>query len=300
MKNDKVLIVLAFIAVYLIWGSTYLFNKMLLTELPAFQLSGMRFLVSGLIILLLASAKRKQLQVTTRQILRACYAGFIFLTIGNGLLVMALNYLDSGFTALLIAAQPLNLLIMLWIWKGQRIGGKSMVGVVLGILGIYLLMYNQGFGEDFSWLGIILVFISMLGWGYASIYVGDADLPQNQFVNSAIQMIFGGISLLVISVILGEERVNPLGLSPKAYAYYGFLIFFGSIVAFSSFNYLLKKVSPEKVATSAYVNPLVAVLLGYFVLQEKLDYLTIIAAFVLLAGVYFINSAKAEAKTVDA
>ena len=296
MQNKKLLIILAFVAVYLIWGSTYLFNKMLLEEVPAFQLSGIRFFVAGLIIVLLAAANFKKQKVTLKQLRNACFAGFIFLTLGNGLLVWSLEYLDSGFAALLIAAQPLNLLIMLRIWKGQKITRKSMIGVILGLLGIYLLMYNQGFGEEFSWRGILLVFLSLVSWGYASIYVGDADLPKNQFVNSAIQMIFSGLCLMMLSPIVGEEMVNPVGLTSKAYLYFAFLIFFGSIIAFSAFNFLLKNVSPEKVATSAYVNPLVAVILGYLVLQEKLNVLTIVSALVLFAGVYFINSSKAERK----
>ncbi len=297
MKNEKYLIVLAFIAVYIIWGSTYLFNKMLLEELPAFQLSGIRFLISGFLIFCFALVRGIPLKISGKQLRNTCYAGFIFLTLGNGLLVLGLRYLDTGFTALLIAAQPLNLLIMLWIWKGQKIKKKSIIGVLLGLFGIYLLMYSQGFSSAFSWKGVGFVFVSMLSWGYASIYVGDADLPKNQFVNSAYQMFIGGIFLLVLSPILGEEWENPFALTVKGYLSFGFLIIFGAIVAFSSFNYLLKKVSPEKVATSAYVNPLVAVILGYLILGEKLDVLTLMAALVLLTGVYFINSTKS--KTIE-
>lgn len=296
MKNERVLIVLAFIAVYIIWGSTYLFNKILLTEMSAFQLAGIRFVLAGILLFAIVASRSISLKVTKKQLLNACYAGFIFLTLGNGILVWGLNYLDTGFTALLIAAQPLNLLLMLWIWKGQKITGKSIIGVVLGILGIYLLMQGQGFGEQFSWWGVIMVVISMICWGYASIYVGEADMPKNQLVNTAYQMTFAGLSLLILSPIVGETWVNPLGLSPKAYGSFLFLILFGSIVAFSSFNYLLRKVSPEKVATSAYVNPLVAVILGYLVLGETLNFMTMLASLVLLLGVYFINSAKAERK----
>ncbi len=296
MKNEKILILLAFFAIYVIWGSSYLFNKILVQEMPPFQLAGIRFLLAGILIFALAYFQGIPLRITKKQLLNTCYAGFIFLTLGNGLLVWGLKYLDSGFTALIIAGQPLNVLLMLWLWKGQKIKGKSIIGVILGIIGMYILMSSQGFSGAFSWKGIGLVLISMLAWGYASIYVVDADLPKNQLVNSAYQMVFAALLLCFISPIIGEKWVNITALSRNGYFALAFLIIFASIIAFSSFNYLLKKVSPEKVATSAYVNPLVAVILGYVVLNERLSNVTFIAAIILLIGVYFINSNKQKPK----
>ncbi len=294
MKNEKLLIVLAFIAVYIIWGSSYLFNKILVQELPPFELAGIRFLVAGILIFLFALIRKMPLSITKKQFQNVIIAGFLFLVMGNGILVWGLKYLDSGFTALIIAGQPLNILLMLWIWKGQKIKGKSLVGVFLGLLGIYLLMSGQELGSNFSWTGVILVLVSMMCWGIASLFVTVADLPKNQFINSAYQMVTGGISMIALSPIVGEKWVDPLSLSVKGYISWAFLIIFASIIAFSSFNYLLKKVSAEKVATSAYVNPLVAIFLGYIVLDERLNFLTIIASLILLVGVYFVNSTKEE------
>ena len=292
MNKEQIKIILAFLAIYFIWGSTYLFNKMLLTEFPPFQLSGVRFTVSGIIILIIAILSKTPIKPKKVELKNAFIAGVLFLTLGNGCLVWALQYIDSGFAALLIASQPLILLFMLWILKGQSISLKSYVGVALGILGIYLLTMDQGIGTNISWKGVILISISLLCWGYASIFVGSAKLPKNQFVNSAFQMSISGILLLLASYFFGEDMVSITNLSNKAYMFMVYLIVFGSIIAFSSFNYLLTKVSPEKVATGTYINPLVAVFLGWIVLDEKINATTIVAAFILLTGVYFINSTK--------
>lgn len=132
----------------------------------------------------------------------------------------------------------------------------------------------------------------MLSWGYGSLFVAKADMPKNYFVNTGFQMFFGGIMLLIASLAFGEAWVAPQQWKPDVQWVMLILVIFGSIAAFTSFNYLLKRVSPEKVATSTYVNPIIAMLLGWYVLQESISTQSIIAATVLLTGVYFINSGK--------
>ena len=181
---------------------------------------------------------------------------------------------------------------MLKILQKQNIKLRSIMGAFLGILGIVLLTYSQGIAGEISWIGVGLVMISLIYWGYGSIFLGTAVLPKNQFVNSAYQMITGGLMLLVLSKTTGENSTNLRELDVKAIGSMTFLIVFGSIIAFTSFNYLLQKVPPEKVATGTYLNPVVAVILGYLVLNEILAPIGILASAILLAGVYFINSAK--------
>lgn len=292
MDRERLTVILAFLAIYLIWGSTYLFNKILVTDIPPFQLSGIRFIIAGLIILVIAIARRSSLQITKLQLKNTLLAGFLFLTIGNGCVVWALKYINSGFAALLISTQPLILLIMLRVLQNQKIVLKSVIGTVLGICGIALLTYAQGLQADISWKGIGLVMISLLCWGYGSIFVGSASLPKNQFVNSAYQMILGGIMMMMISLLIQEPMADVQNLDAQAVWSLAYLIVFGSIIAFTSFNYLLQKVSPEKVATSTYINPIVALILGYVVLNETIGAIGILASAILLAGVYFINSAR--------
>jgi len=223
------------------------------------------------------------------------YGNALYIDHPNGkTTVYGLKYIDSGFAALLISSQPLILLFMLWALKGQKILARSYIGVAMGILGVFLLTYDQGMGGTFSWKGILLIYLALLSWGYGSIFVGSASLPKNQFVSSAYQMLFAGILLILFSLVIGEKWVSINDWSMKALASMSYLILLGSIIAFTSFNYLLKKVSPEKVATSTYINPIVAMFLGWLILQEQFSFLSVIAAFILLGGVYFINSTKGE------
>lgn len=295
MKNTPNigLIIFAFFSIYVIWGSTYLLNKIAVTELPPFMLASIRFIVAGLLIFLLGKILKLDLSITRKQLINTSIAGFLFLTFGNGIVVWALKYVDSGFAALEISAQPLIILLLLRIIDGKKIQAMSLVGVVLGIIGIYLLVSQQEvISQENSVLGMFLIFLAMLSWAYGSIFVSKADLPKNYFVNTGYQMLTGGFMLLLGSLIFGETWSAPTNWSTPTQYSMILLIIFGSIVAFTAFNYLLKVVSPEKVATSTYVNPIIALILGWYFLNEQITTQSIIAAIVLLTGVYFINTRK--------
>lgn len=290
------LIVGAFLAIYIIWGSTYLFNKILVEELPPFLLAGIRFVIAALIIFSFTFISGKFKKSTRKQLLNSAIVGLLFLTIGNGCVVWALQYVDSGFAALLISTQPLILIVMLYFLEKKPILPKSIIGVMLGMIGIYLLV-NQGdtMMSTNKIKGIIAIFIALFCWGYGSIFVSKADLPEGSFVNTGYQMLFGGLMMIIVSLILQEPFHTVYEMSNKAIYSMLYLIIFGSIIAFTSFNYLLLSVSPEKVATSTYINPIVAMILGWFVLNEVISNQSIIAAIVLLTGVFFINSSKSKA-----
>lgn len=292
-KRNTLLIVLAFFAIYVIWGATYLLNKIAVTELPAFMLAGTRFVVAGLMIFGIAKLSGRSLKISKTQFINTVIAGFLFLTFGNGVVVWALKYVDSGFAALEVSAQPLVVLLLMRILQGKRIQPMSFVGVVLGFIGIFLLVsQKQIINQEGALFGMVLIFACMLSWAYGSLFVGKADLPANYFVNTGYQMFTGGILLFLISLLLGEQWISPLVWSTPVQWSMFLLIIFGSIVAFTSFNYLLRVVSPEKVATSSYVNPIIAMLLGWYFLNEEITTQSAIAALVLLTGVYFINTKK--------
>ena len=293
VSRKTVLIILAFFAIYIIWGSTYLLNKISVSQLPPFFLASVRFLIASIIIFIIAKSLGISLSISKKQLLNSTIAGFLFLTLGNGLAVLALKYLDSGFAALEISAQPLVILIMMRVFQGKTIKLMSYIGVVLGFIGIFLLVSQKEIiNKEGQILGMILIFVCMLSWAYASIFVGKADLPKNPFVNTGYQMLTGGIMLGVISLVLNESWSLPSTWQPEVQWSMIGLIVFGSIIAFTSFNYLLKEVSPEKVATSTYVNPIIALILGWWVLNEHISLQSIIAAVVLLTGVYFINTKR--------
>jgi drug/metabolite transporter (DMT)-like permease len=295
MNNNKnlVLIVIAFFSIYVIWGSTYLLNKIAVAELPPLMLAAIRFITASILIFIIAKILGLSLLITKSQLKNTAIAGFLFLTFGNGAVVWALKYVDSGFAALEISAQPLVVLLMMRFFEGKKIQPMSLVGVFLGIIGIYLLVSQQELiAKEGSLIGIITIFTCMLSWGYGSLFVAKANLPSNFFINTGYQMLTGGIMLLIASFIFNETWTSPLLWSQPVQLSMVLLIIFGSIVAFTSFNYLLRVVSPEKVATSTYVNPIIAMALGFYLLNEKISSQSILAAIILLTGVYFINTKK--------
>ncbi len=292
-KRNTLLIVLAFFSIYVIWGATYLLNKIAVTELPAFMLAGIRFVVAGILIFVIAKLSGRSLKITKKQFLNTVIAGFLFLTFGNGAVVWALKFVDSGFAALEISAQPLVVLLLMLILQGKKIKPMSLVGVGLGILGIYLLVsQKQVINQEGAVLGMVIIFGCMLSWAYGSLFVSTADLPANYFVNTGYQMFTGGIMLFIVSLFLGEQWISPLEWSTPVQWSMFMLVIFGSIVAFTAFNYLLRVVSPEKVATSSYVNPIIAMVLGWYFLKEQITTQSAVAALILLTGVYFINTKK--------
>jgi len=291
--RNTLLIVLAFFSIYVVWGSTYLFNKIAVGELPPFMLASVRFVIAGALIFVIAKILGISLKITKRQLINATIAGFLFLTFGNGIIVWALKYVDSGFAALEISAQPLVILLLMRIHQGKKIQLMSFIGVVLGFIGIYLLVsQKQVISQENSIIGMLMIFACMLSWAYGSLFVGKADLPSNYFINTGYQMFTGGIMLFIVSLLFGESWTLPTAWSSEVQLSMLLLILLGSIVAFTSFNYLLKIVSPEKVATSTYVNPIVALFLGWYFLDEQITLQSIIAAVVLLTGVYFINTKR--------
>ncbi|MDB4048212.1 EamA family transporter [Polaribacter sp.] len=293
INNAKLLVVLAFFAIYVIWGSTYLFNKIAVTALPPFFLASIRFISAGVLIMIISKILKYKIAITKKQFLNTLIAGFLFLVYGNGVFVWALRYVDSGFAALLAATQPLFVLFLMRLIDRKPMQKKSIIGVLLGLLGMYLLVSQKNIAtSEGSVLGIFMIFTCVLSWSYGSVFVSKTDLPKNFFVSTGYQMLTAGTLLFFGSLLFKETWISPLNWSEDVQLSMAFLIFFGGIVAFTSFNYLLKNVSTEKVATSAYINPIVAMLLGWYVLDERLSLQSIIASAVLLTGVYFINSRK--------
>lgn len=287
------LIILAFFAIYVIWGSTYLLNKIAVTEVSPFYLASIRFIIAGIIIFIIAKIMGHSLAIKKKQLINCIIAGFLFLAYGNGVFVWALQYIDSGFGALMTSTQPLIILVLMRLLDGKKIKVMSIIGVLLGVIGIYLLVSQKEIiSQEGSTLGIIMIFTCILSWSFASMIVAKAELPKNFFINAGYQMLAGGILLGVASFLFGEEWTSPLIWSGSVQISMILLIIFGSIAAFTAFNYLLKYVSPEKVATSTYVNPVIALVLGHYILDEQISVQSIIATAILFTGVYFINTKR--------
>lgn len=293
MKNSKFLIIISFFAIYVIWGSTYLFNKVAVTELSPFFLGAVRFFSAGIAMIFLAFVLKQPLLISKKQLLNCLISSFFFLIYGNGIFVWALRYVDSGFGALLASTQPLFVLFLLRLIDRKPLQRKSMIGVSLGILGMYLLISQQELTtSEGSLLGIFMMLTCVLSWSYGSVFVSKADLPKSYMVTTGYQMLFAGFILSIVSFNLDEQWISPLDWSTDVQISMFLLVTFGGIIAFTAFNYLLKAVSPEKVSTSAYVNPVIALFMGWYFLEEVLTTQSIIASAILLTGVYFITSRK--------
>ena len=293
MKNSKTLIILAFIAIYFIWGSTYLFNKIAVTELPPFFLASIRFFVAGILMSGLALLSKQKLAISKKQLSNSVIAAFFFMVYGNGVFVWALKFVDSGFGALLASTQPLFVLFLLKLIDRKPFQKKSLIGVALGMIGMYLLVSQVELRtSEGSLLGIFMILTCVLSWSYGSVFVSKADLPKSFMVSTGYQMLAASFILFLVSISLNEQWSSPLTWSTNVQISMLILIVFGGIFAFTAFNYLLKVVSPEKVSTSAYVNPVIALFMGWYFLDEVLTTQSVIASVVLLTGVYFITSRK--------
>ena len=298
INRTLVLIILSFAATYIIWGSTYLFSAYAIEQIPAFRVCGYRYLVSGIIVLGFLGIKGVKVKPTKAELINACKAGFLFLGLGTGGAIWALNFLDTGLTALIIAGEPLLIVFLIWLIRKQRPKQQTFLGIFLGMLGMYLLVSQNSLvsGEE-QWIGVLVLLLSMWAWGLGSIYVSTAPLPSSAFLNSGIQMIVGGIVTFIISLLIGEVMTPYNALSQKTILSLVYLIIFGSIVAFTAFNFLLKHVSTEKVVTNTYVNPIIAMLLGYYFRDELITNQSILAAVIMISGVFIINSNRHKKKT---
>jgi len=292
-KTSKVLIVVAFVAIYIVWGSTYLFNKIAVSELPPFFLASIRFFIAGVLMIGLAIFSKQKLSISKKELLNSVAASFFFMVYGNGVFVWALKYVDSVFGALLASTQPLFVLFLLKLIDRKPFQKKSLIGVALGMFGMFLLVNQRELTTpEGSLLGIFMILTCVLSWSYGSVFVSKAELPKSFLVSTGYQMLAASFILLTGSFSINEHWSSPLTWSSNVQIAMLMLIIFGGVVAFTAFNYLLKVVSPEKVATSAYVNPVIALFMGWYFLDEKLTTQSLIASLILLTGVYFITSRK--------
>lgn len=289
------LIIGAFAAVYVVWGATYLFNYFAIEVIPPFLMAGTRFLAAGILLFAFLHFRRTPLP-TARQWMWSLVLGILFLSLGSGGLIWAIQFIDTGFAALLVAVDPVVIMALLWAIQGIKPGRKALFGALLGMIGMYLLLGQpQLDAHPKAWMGLVAIGVSLVAWAFASIYVSRLDLPSNRFQRSAMQMLCGGAVLVLFSWWTGEASGFQLtDLNWKAGLSWLYLVGFGSILAFSCFNYLLSKVSPEKVATSTYVNPLVALLLGWAFNNEVINPGALVAGALMLTGVYFINSNQSK------
>ncbi len=295
-KQKLIFLVLAFAAVYLIWGSTYLAIKYAIETLPTFLMAGVRFTVAGGILYTASRfsagyEKPKAIHWRTSFIV-----GALLLGIGNGAVVLAEHYISSSMTALLIASNPFWMVTLGWIFMGKgRPNYKVALGLLVGFVGVTLLVLGRPTADDASGnaqiLGIVLVMIATIGWAFGSLYGATAKTAKSNLQASGMQMLAGGFLLLVVSGVSGEwQTFDYRAVSSVSLLALLYLTFVGALVAYTAYSWLMKNASPSAVSTYAYVNPVVAVFLGWAVAGESITMPMLIGAVIIVASIVLITS----------
>jgi drug/metabolite transporter (DMT)-like permease len=291
------LIIIAFAITYFVWGSTYLANKWAIDTLPPFGMCGVRFLIAGGLLYGLSFLQGDKSHPTGKQWLNAGYMGFMFLTVGVGIVVWAQQWMDTSMAALLVSFQPLIVMCIMWGVFKNRPPGKAFFGAGISIIGMGLLIGQpQLVAGPNEVRALIAVLFAISVWALGMTLNPRLDMGKNNFRSTAMQMLVGGVLAMMVSLLFSEwDGWTAENLSLKSIFSLTYLIVFGAIVAFSAFNFLMKTVSPEKAATSTYVNPVVAMLLGALFNNEAVTLQSVIAGAILITGVYFINSSRSKA-----
>ncbi|MFG2844006.1 EamA family transporter [Kitasatospora sp. NPDC048296] len=283
---------LALGVVYVVWGSTYLAIRIAVETMPSFLSAAARFLTAGLLLVgyLLVRQGPAGLRVSGRQLASAALVGVLLLTGGNGLVVLGETSVPSGLAALLVAAVPLWMVVLTAFGGGERPKRAELVGVLLGLVGLGVLSAPV-IGGSVEPLGVILIICATLTWATGSFASKKIPMPGNVLAASAYQMLAGGFCDLLIGLVRGEQRGFDLSaVSGRSWLALVYLVLFGSLLAFTAYAWLLRSAPLTLVATYAYVNPVVAVLLGWLVLAEPLTGPTLAGGAIVVAGVCLVVS----------
>ena len=305
---SRTALLLGFATIYLVWGSTYLAIRVAVETLPPFLMAGVRFLVAGAIIAAFIAFTRG-FKTKPHHWRDNALIGVFLLLGGNGLVSWAEQKIPSGLTTLIISIGPLFIVLLDWLVYAMAEGGQrgtkptpiTFVGLALGFLGLALLLgpdiMEDGVGHLDGWRVFALLGASLF-WGIGSLYTRYARDPAEPFTGSAIQMFGGGGALLLVSLLAGEPfHFDVATVSARAFGAWAYLVVFGSLIGFTTFVWLMKHSTPSKVSTFAYVNPIVAVFLGWRILHEPLNPRIFSAAVIIIAGVALITLAKNKKPT---
>jgi drug/metabolite transporter (DMT)-like permease len=287
-------IIAAFASIYLIWGSTYLAIRYAVETIPPFIMGGIRFVVSGALLYMWARSRGapRPARLHWRN---AIIAGGFLLLGGNGAVVWAEQFVPSGLTALLVSILPFWLVIIEWVRPPRRRpSGTVLIGIVLGFIGIVVLVGPSDVGGhgNVSPIGALVLILGSLSWAIGSFWSRDAELPESGLLTTGIEMLGGGALLLIVGAATGElSHIDIHRISNASAVGLVYLIIFGSLLGFTSYIWLLDKVSPARLGTYAYVNPIIAVLLGWAIAGERLSIRTAVAAAIVICAVALIATA---------
>ena len=295
---SRVGVIAAFFAIYVIWGSTYLAIRYAVDAIPPLYTAGFRHLTAGTILLLWALAKGQR--PSWPQLRASVVIGFLFFLIGHGTLHWAETQVPSGLASLLIASEPIWVFLMASAAeKRWRMNGFLLAGVVLGLAGVALLLGRDvWFAGRGVFLGAVACLVGAIGWSAGIIYSRRSHLSGSPLLLSALSLLAGSVMLLTTATIFGEYRGFSFHNVPvRSWLALAYLIVFGSVIAFTAYNWLLEHYSPTLVATHTYINPIVAVLLGWWFAAEHVSLSVLLSAAMVIAAVFLVDRGMARLKT---
>lgn len=288
----------ALIALYIVWGSTYLAIRFGVETLPPFLLAAARFLVAGAILYLWRRAAGDKRPTALNWRSAAIVGGFLLVG-GNGGVTWAEQRVVSGVAALMVGLVPLWMLLMdAFLPGGKSPGLQGIIGVVLGLAGIVVLVGPSnllGFNHDIDMVGILALCLATFLWAAGSLYSRTAPLPESPLMGTAMEMLAGGGGLLLLATLTGEwGRLDLAAVAPRSLWGLIYLITFGSLVGYASYTWLLRVAPTPLVSTYAYVNPLIAILVGNLLAQEPLTPRIVLSALVIVGSVILINTVRSH------
>ena len=296
-NRNLAIMIAAFAAVYLLWGSTYLAIKYAIETLPSFLMAGIRFVFAGAVLMIWARFAKDYEKPKAAHWKTSFIVGTLLLLGGNGGVVFAQHYISSSLAALLVATEPFWIVLLSWLWLGKsRPTLKTVAGIALGFFGVWLLINGNTTSNatnvgSMQFFGALAVMFAAMSWATGSIYGLRAPAPKSSILTAGMQMFSGGLVLLVVSLFAGEwSSFNIAEVSARSWFGVIYLIIAGSLIGFTAYSWLLKNANPSMVSTYAYVNPVVAVFLGWLIAGENFTGQMLIGATVIVGSVVLITS----------
>lgn len=295
--SNRLAVIGAFFAIYVIWGSTYLAIWYAVAAIPPLYTAGFRHLIAG--SLLLAWALAKGQRPTWPQIKASIVIGFFFFLLGHGTLHWAETRLPTGLAALIIASEPIWVYLMACAAeKRWRMNGQLLAGVVIGLGAVALLLGREVLNAGREvFMGAVAVLVGAISWSVGIIYSRRSDLSGSPLLLSSLSLLAGSAMLLTTGTIAGEASGFHFANVPlRGWLALGYLVIFGSVIAFTAYNWLLEHYSPTLVATHTYVNPIVAVLLGWWLANEHVSINVMMSGAMVVAAVFLVDRGMARFK----